>query len=95
MGRGISPSDAHDIIEGYGIEEYHWPLTSIRRTITTLTDGKNGRKKILRKTDQTQPGPFGRPEHLWQWRKDRPQEGQIDAFGDDTSKPKHKNAQML
>ena len=37
------------------------PLTSVRRAMTNLTEqGK------LVKCDKQRPGPFGRPEHLWE-----------------------------
>ena len=36
------------------------PLTSVRRSMTTLTN-----KGVLRKLDEKAPGPYGRPEHYW------------------------------
>ena len=36
------------------------PITSIRRTITDLTD-----KGLLHKTGKLKPGPYGKPEHVW------------------------------
>lgn len=37
-----------------------WLLTSVRRSMNTLTqDG------LLRKMDAYKPGPYGRPERLW------------------------------
>lgn len=36
-------------------------LTSVRRSLNTLTEqGK------LVKTDKKKPGPYGRPEHIWE-----------------------------
>lgn len=40
------------------------PLTSIRRAICRLTD-----RELLEKTSRQQRGPYGRPEHLWRWRR--------------------------
>lgn len=37
------------------------PLTSVRRSLRTLTKDKK-----LRKTPVMQPSPYGRPEHLWE-----------------------------
>lgn len=37
-----------------------WLLTSVRRSITNLTDAR-----VLVCTRTTQPGPYGRPEHTW------------------------------
>jgi len=37
-----------------------WLLTSVRRSMNTLT-----REGLLGKTDEYKPGPYGRPERLW------------------------------
>ncbi|MAE87959.1 MAG: hypothetical protein CMB80_34810 [Flammeovirgaceae bacterium] len=37
------------------------PLTSIRRSITNLTQ-----RGVLRKTETKVDGPYGRPEYLWE-----------------------------
>lgn len=53
----IGPGRLHDQ------QGYDWPVTSTRRAITNLTtDG------ILVKTEFQSAGPYGRPEHHWQWR---------------------------
>ena len=43
--------------------EFPWPITSTRRAITNLTTAG-----ILQKTNHQSMGPYGRPEHHWQWR---------------------------
>ena len=48
-----------------------WPITSVRRSITNLTD-----EGILEKARETRKGQYGRPEHCWKWRTPRPAEGQ-------------------
>ena len=55
----LSPSVAHEF--GRRWYKWTWPLTSTRRSITTLTNA--GR---LCKTDHKMRGPYGRPEYLWQ-----------------------------
>lgn len=37
-----------------------WLLTSVRRSMNTLT-----REGLLRKLEAYKPGPYGRPERLW------------------------------
>lgn len=37
-----------------------WPITSVRRTITTLT-----KERMLVKTDLKKVGPMGRGEYCW------------------------------
>ena len=54
---GVTPSRVHAITTGAG---KRWPVTSIRRAITTLT--KDG---LLEKTAATAIGAEGKPEHLW------------------------------
>ena len=41
------------------------PLTSIRRAMTNLTTAN-----LLIKLDKQTTGPYGRPEHVWQLRRD-------------------------
>lgn len=41
--------------------KHETPLTSIRRSITTLTETD----KVLRKLDDQRIGPLGKPEHFW------------------------------
>lgn len=47
----IGPGKLHQL------NEYAWPLTSTRRSITNLTDAG-----ILEKTHEQRMGPFGKPE---------------------------------
>ena len=58
----LSPSEVEIIANQDG---YHWPLTSIRRTLNTLT-----RKSVLEKTDMKREGSFGRNEFIWQLREE-------------------------
>ena len=51
----LTPSQAW-----HAVSRYKWPLTSVRRSITTLT--ASGR---LRKLDHKVTGYYGRPEHVW------------------------------
>jgi len=58
---GLTPSE----IEGILVDDYdtNWPLTSIRRSISTLTDtGK------LTKTDKLRKGKYGKNEHVWKFK---------------------------
>lgn len=54
LGRPASPSE---VLAASGLR---CPLTSVRRSISNLTDSG-----LLEKTDQQRMGPFGRPEYLW------------------------------
>lgn len=54
----LSPSEVHAIGERLG---RRWLLTSVRRSITNLTDDK-----VLHRHDVLRVGPHGKPEHLWQ-----------------------------
>lgn len=56
-GQPMTPSRVHAITTGAG---KRWPITSVRRSITTLA--KDG---LLAKTDATVIGPQGSPEHAW------------------------------
>ncbi|HEY5392100.1 MAG TPA: hypothetical protein VIJ57_08290 [Hanamia sp.] len=59
-GKAISPSQILDIIRlHYG---FNWPLTSVRRSITNLTD-----KAALIKLEKMTEGIYGKPEHLWKF----------------------------
>jgi hypothetical protein len=51
----LTPSQAW-----HAVSRYNWPLTSVRRSITTLT--ASGR---LRKLEHKVTGYYGRPEHVW------------------------------
>lgn len=84
--KGLTPSQVHPGDE-------HWPLTSTRRAISSLSSDKdaegNPKPQILVKTDQTRPGPYGKPEHLWRWKTPEAwtqEPKQMDAFGE--SQPK-------
>lgn len=65
-----SPSEVLRFVEDNG---ERWPLTSVRRAITNLTESG-----YLEKGDKTSPGMYGRPEHLW--RKKREQRAQGSLF---------------
>ena len=56
-GQLLTPSQVSRVCEGLG---KRWPLTSIRRSISTLT-----RADALVKTEVTRMGTFGMPEHCW------------------------------
>lgn len=56
-GRALSPSEVHEVTQREGRT---WPITSIRRSITTLT--KSG---ALVKLHALRTGDHGKPEHLW------------------------------
>lgn len=56
-GPGATPSQVMQIASNKG---HNWPITSIRRAMTVLTD--EGR---LKKTLETRPGMYGAPEHVW------------------------------
>ena len=53
-GMEFSPSEIHDTVLSNA------PLTSVRRSMNTLT--KQGK---LIKTEETRVGPYGRPETVW------------------------------
>lgn len=53
-GEPMSPSMVHDFLD------QKWPITSIRRAMTNLTDDG----KIV-KTQKTVKGVYGKNEHLW------------------------------
>jgi len=56
--RRYTPADIENIVR-YNYGRY-WPITSIRRAITTLT--KAGK---LRKTKELQRGNYGKMTHCW------------------------------
>ena len=66
-GHGLTPSQVHRKAFQSTV-----PITSVRRAITNLTD-----RGELVKTDDTAPGPYGRPEHLW---IKAPATGQVGLF---------------
>ena len=53
----LTPSQGHAIGERRGSM---WLLTSVRRSIATLTH-----HGVLAKTDTTRMGPYGKPEYCW------------------------------
>jgi len=58
VGRALTPSDVHARCVRAG---RRWPITSVRRAISTLTEDAK-----LRRTEALKPGPLGMPEHLWE-----------------------------
>jgi hypothetical protein len=62
----FSPSQIHEIFsKKYDLNP---PITSIRRSLTNLTNGKKN-DGILVKTNEMIAGQFGLPEHKWALRK--------------------------
>ena len=57
----LSPSHCMQLLERKG---KRWPITSIRRSFTNLTN-----EGYLTKTDRKQMGIYGRPEYIWQLAK--------------------------
>lgn len=57
--RAMTPSDVWAITQAAGKQ---WPMTSIRRAITDLTDERHA----LEKTGRLRVGMFGKPENFWQ-----------------------------
>lgn len=57
--RPLTPSDVLGITTAAGKQ---WPMTSIRRAITDLTDERHA----LEKTGRLRVGMFGKPENFWQ-----------------------------
>jgi hypothetical protein len=53
----MSPSQVREQCARMGRD---WPVTSIRRSITTLSD-----RNLLVRTDDKVRGPYGAVEHLW------------------------------
>ena len=61
LNNGLSPSEVEVLL----VERYNknWPLTSIRRSISTLTDqGK------LTKTNKLRGGKYNKNEHVWKFK---------------------------
>ena len=56
-GKPYSPSEIMKLCERAG---HNWPITSIRRSITGLTD-----REVLRHTGVFKNGMYGRPEGVW------------------------------
>jgi len=58
---GLTPSEIEEILIHH--HDKNWPLTSIRRAISTLTDhGK------LTKTDKLRGGKYNKNEHIWKFK---------------------------
>jgi len=55
----FTPDDIHHMCE---VCDRHWPITSIRRAISTLTKRGN-----LTKTDELREGKYGKKTHAWQF----------------------------
>lgn len=41
----------------------NWPITSVRRVLSTYT-----KRNMLNKTEYQKVGPYHRPEHFWKWK---------------------------
>lgn len=67
-----SPSQCHEMLIKAGVISGATPLTSIRRSITSLTT-----RGLLVKTDQRVIGAYGRPEFCWRQALDKPQQLQL------------------
>ena len=58
---GLTPSEIEEILIHH--HDKNWPLTSIRRAISTLTDrGK------LTKTNRLRGGKYNKNEHIWKFK---------------------------
>ncbi len=55
--RAFTPSEMTTMCSGYGKT---WPMTSVRRAISNLTD-----EGFLVRLDRQKIGIYGRPEHFW------------------------------
>lgn len=60
--RPLSPSQVWQLCPRDALGEPLWPLTSVRRAITVLTD----KRHELERTATQAVGHYGRPEYLWQ-----------------------------
>lgn len=60
IGRGAGPSECYKALMDSGVIPSSTPLTSIRRSITTLT-----KRGFLDKTSEKRTGQYGKPEYLW------------------------------
>jgi len=72
---GFTPSKVWSNLIDLRKIDRNTPLTSIRRSISTLT--KEG---LLQATDKQVKGYFGKPEHVWQIRKVEIENAQADLF---------------
>jgi len=54
----LTPFEVQNELEKKG---YHWPITSIRRAITSLTDDGKLRKLEILKNEM-----YGKPNHQWE-----------------------------
>lgn len=57
-GQALTPSQVHRIGVEHGGRQ--WLITSVRRSITNLTDDG-----VLQRLDALRRGPHGKPEHVW------------------------------
>lgn len=67
-----APSQVHAAVSPLRDGAPAWPLTSVRRALSNLSDRDRYPHSLwppLRKTEQRVDGPFGRPEHLWELNK--------------------------
>lgn len=46
----------------------NWEITSVRRCLSTWTNGRDNRPQILVRTDEKRNGPKGRRESCWKWK---------------------------
>lgn len=61
VAKRLTPSEVLIISEFDG---YNWPITSIRRSLNTLT-----REGFTVKTEMKLEGPQGRDEHIWEMKE--------------------------
>ena len=61
IAKRLTPSEVLIISEFDG---YNWPITSIRRSLNTLT-----REGLTVKTQMKLEGPQGRDEHIWEMKE--------------------------
>ena len=73
----FTPDEIHHMCE---VCEKDWPITSIRRAISTLTKRGN-----LTKTSELRKGKYGKQTHTWQYRS------QVRTDINDTSIPEQGN----
>jgi hypothetical protein len=58
---GLTPSEVEEILIHH--HDKNWPLTSIRRAISTLTDAGK-----LTKTNKLRGGKYNKNEHIWKFK---------------------------
>ena len=58
---GLTPSEVEEILIHH--HDKSWPLTSIRRAISTLTDSGK-----LTKTNKLRGGKYNKNEHIWKFK---------------------------